>query len=85
MCQLKTAKYAPTQGVSALEPSWELVTADAEERIVKPRRSIEVFKHNQGAGIPFPSPATHNQPTTNRRRDLRESHSNVIKSLVYRG
>ena len=41
------------------KPSWELAIADAEERIVRLHRSIELFKQNSKEGIAFPG-ATQN-------------------------
>jgi hypothetical protein len=41
--------------------SWELAIADAEERVARLHRSIEMFRQNIKAGVPFPvSPATQN-------------------------
>lgn len=39
--------------MSKLKPSWELTIADAEERIARLHRSIEMFKQNSKEGVPF--------------------------------
>jgi hypothetical protein len=61
VCQLKKAKLTVNSEVPNPQPNWELAIADAEERIGQLRRSIEIFKHNSKAGLPFPvEAATHN-------------------------
>jgi hypothetical protein len=61
---MSKAKSASTKKVkdtaNALPPSWELAIADAEAEISRLHRSIEMFKHNQKMGVPFPAPATQN-------------------------
>jgi len=37
------------------QPTWELAILDAESEINRLRRSIEMFKHNQKMGVPFPA------------------------------
>jgi hypothetical protein len=63
--QLKTVKSSTK--VEASVTTWDLAIADAQERISQLGRSIEIFKHNIKAGVPFPSagnPATRNQKAT---------------------
>jgi hypothetical protein len=55
--KLKKAKSGVNSG-AVLAPSWELAIADAEERIAQLHRSIEIFKHNLKAQVPFPESAT---------------------------
>jgi hypothetical protein len=52
----KKAKYKIK---TAPPPSWALAIADAEAEIADLKRSIELFKHNEKIGLPFPQ-ATHN-------------------------
>jgi len=57
-CQLKTAKVTSNRLVSCPEQGWGFAIADAEERIAQLRRSIEMFKHNEKAGVPWPGEST---------------------------
>jgi hypothetical protein len=52
--QLQKAKSEDKSRAIVLVPSWELCIADAQERIGQLGRSIEMFKHNIKAGVPFP-------------------------------
>ena len=54
LCQLKKANTETNMRVVELSPSWELAIADAEERIAQLKRSVEMFKHNLKAGVPWP-------------------------------
>lgn len=51
--QLKKAKNG-TKETPCMPGSWEMSIADAQERIAQLTRSIEMFKHNIKAGVPFP-------------------------------
>jgi hypothetical protein len=44
----------------AITPAWKIAIADAEARIARLRRSIELFKQYDENGMPFPNPATRN-------------------------
>jgi hypothetical protein len=55
--QMKKAKAVSTKKAKSSDKppaSWETAILDAQLEINRLQRSIELFKHNQRVGIPFP-------------------------------
>jgi hypothetical protein len=49
-----STKKAKSQSNSDVPHNWALAIADAEAEIAELKRSIELFKHNERIGLPFP-------------------------------
>ena len=55
--QLKKVKIE-VKAAPVIVATWGMAVADAEARIARLRRSIELFKQYEEQGLPFPTPSS---------------------------